>query len=75
MKAEIKTKLQAALKSICTKELHITPLYIAVHEDGALIKANTGHEYFIDGSRWDSAEEFKHSLADIYYQHKANNTH
>ena len=68
-------EVKAALKSVCITELHITPLYITLYEDGALIKANTGHEYWIDGNKVSSEEELKQYLTDIYYQHKANNTH
>lgn len=67
--------LRAVLTKICSTSLHIEPLYIAFYQDGALIKANTGHEYFIDTLKIKSEEELKQYLTDIYYEHKANNTH
>ena len=67
--------IRAVLTKICTTSLHINPLYIALYQDGVLIKTNTGHEYFIDSLKINSEEELKQRLTDIYYQHKANNTH
>ena len=68
-------EVKAALTSVCITALHITPLYITLYEDGALIKANTGHEYWIDRDKVSSGEELKQCLTDVYYQHKANNMH
>ena len=67
--------LKAVITKLCRTALDIEPLFIMLYQDGLLIKTNTGHEYFIDVSKINSEEELKQRLTDIYYQHKANNTH
>lgn len=67
--------LKAVITKLCRTALDIEPLFIMLYQDGLLIKANTGHEYFIDTLKINSEQELKDSLTNLYCEHKVNNTH
>ena len=62
--------LQAIILKICANELRFE-----LWADGILIRANTGHEYFIKSHLTESEEELMKHLTNIYYRHKANLLH